>query len=67
MNKINKAKIPERLDEQIEAMAHQLIADVSDAYERGEEIEAFRALERLRMGVEALVRLAEIDDYLRGE
>ena len=59
-----KDKIPDPLLDQVEALANQLMADVKDAYEDGDEVAAFRALERLKVGAEALSNIANVADYL---
>lgn len=57
------------LKEQMKSLAHQMMHDVSDAYEDGNPVEAYNALQRLKVGAEGLEKLAqtaEILDYPEG-
>ncbi len=57
------------LKEQMKALAHEMMEDVSDSYETGDPVQAYNALNRLKVGVEALHLLAMTAtqlDYLDG-
>lgn len=49
-----------KLTDKINAVANGLLADVDQAFSDGDEVAAFKALERLKIGAEALKTLNEL-------
>ncbi len=53
-----------KLKEQMKALAHEMMEDVSDSYETGDPVQAYNALNRLKVGAEALHMLAMTAEQL---
>lgn len=54
------------ITEQMEALASSLLEEVKEAYKNEDEVELYRALERLKIGAEAMSKLIEVDEYIKG-
>jgi len=53
-----------KLKDQMKALAHEMMEDVSDAYEGGDPVQAYNALNRLKVGSEAILMLAQAAEQL---
>ena len=52
-------------DEQIKQVANALLRDAEEAYRNGDEVAFYKSLERMKVGAEALVLLAQVADYTK--
>jgi hypothetical protein len=52
-------------NEQIKQVANALLRDAEEAYRDGDEVAFFKSLERMKVGAEALVLLAQVADYTK--
>ena len=52
-------------DEQIKQVANALLRDAEEAYRNGDEVAFFKSLERMKVGAEALVLLAQVAEYTK--
>ena len=58
-------KDTKQTNEQIKQVANALLRDAEEAYRDGDEVAFFKSLERMKVGAEALVLLAEVVDYTK--
>ena len=54
-------------NEQIKQVTNALLRDAEEAYRDGDEVAFFKSLERMKVGAEALVLLAQVADYTKGD
>ena len=52
-------------NEQIKQVTNALLRDAEEAYRDGDEVAFFKSLERMKVGAEALILLAEVADYTK--
>ena len=52
-------------NEQIKQVTNALLRDAEEAYRNGDEVAFFKSLERMKVGAEALILLAEVADYTK--
>jgi hypothetical protein len=52
-------------NEQIKQVTNALLRDAEEAYRDGDEVAFFKSLERMKVGAEALVLLAQVADYTK--
>ena len=52
-------------NEQIRQVVNALLRDAEEAYRDGDEVAFFKSLERMKVGAEALILLAEVADYTK--
>ena len=52
-------------NEQIKQVANALLRDAEEAYRDGDEVAFFKSLERMKVGAEALLLLAQVADYTK--
>ena len=51
-------------NEQIKQVTNALLRDAEEAYRDGDEVAFFKSLERMKVGAEALVLLAQVNAYM---
>ena len=52
-------------NEQIKQVTNALLRDAEEAYRDGDEVAFFKSLERMKVGAEALVLLAQVYEYTK--
>ena len=52
-------------NEQIKQVTNALLRDAEEAYRDGDEVAFFKSLERMKVGAEAVVLLAQVADYTK--
>ena len=52
-------------NEQIKQVTNALLRDAEEAYRDGDEVAFFKSLERMKVGAEALVLLAQVSEYTK--
>jgi hypothetical protein len=52
-------------NEQIKQVTNALLRDAEEAYRDGDEVAFFKSLERMKVGAEALVLLAQVAEYTK--
>ena len=52
-------------NEQIKQVTNALLRDAEEAYRDGDEVAFFKSLERMKVGAEALILLAQVADYTK--
>lgn len=54
-------------NEQIKQVTNALLRDAEEAYRDGDEVAFFKSLERMKVGAEALVMLAQVNAYMEAD
>ena len=52
-------------NEQIRQVVNALLRDAEEAYRDGDEVAFFKSLERMKVGAEALILLAQVSEYTK--
>lgn len=58
-------KDTKQTNEQIKQVTNALLRDAEEAYRDGDEVAFFKSLERMKVGAEALVLLAQVSEYTK--
>lgn len=60
-------KDTDNTNEQIKQVTNALLRDAEEAYRDGDEVAFFKSLERMKVGAEALVMLAQVNAYMEAD